>query len=364
MKKGLNRPKRLSFFDNYKALVTVAAFIILSFSAGAQIVPYDSTRNRTDVNTYGSNFLGNYLIGNSIVLPHDTVKLARRDSGAMAFRGGVFYGYNGYKWTAFAGGIPTLDTTAKWINSIYRKPGKDSIYFNIGGVEYKIKDSTGGSGGAPDTIKAKSPLYVITGGTYDSLAIKWASRLQEGALSDTGYKHFDSAYKSVVALNDSTLRFTRSDGNTTDVTVRGVGGTSPTDTTSLSNRINLKADKATTITINGTTQNLSANRTWTVGTLVSSDTVYLHTKIISDSTVLKGYIDLKENSFTETKEEFTGSTSLTVTASHTPLTTKARLAYFNGILIDDSNISISGTSFTISGITRETSDKIKIIYSY
>jgi hypothetical protein len=43
---------------------------------------------------------------------------------------------------------------------------------------------------------------------------------------------------------------------------KGSGGS--TDTTSLSNRINLKADKATTITINGVTYDLSANRTWTL----------------------------------------------------------------------------------------------------
>lgn len=37
-----------------------------------------------------------------------------------------------------------------------------------------------------------------------------------------------------------------------------------------------KADKTTTLTINNTTQDLSANRTWSVGTLVAGDTAYLH----------------------------------------------------------------------------------------
>jgi hypothetical protein len=49
----------------------------------------------------------------------------------------------------------------------------------------------------------------------------------------------------------------------------GAGGSS-IDTTSLSNRINLKADKATTLTINGTTYDLSANRSWSVGTITQS----------------------------------------------------------------------------------------------
>ena len=53
------------------------------------------------------------------------------------------------------------------------------------------------------------------------------------------------------------------------------------DTTSLSNRINLKADKATTLTINGDTYDLSANRTWTIPT--------------TDTTSLSNRINLKLN---------------------------------------------------------------------
>ena len=36
------------------------------------------------------------------------------------------------------------DTTNKWVNNIYRKNGKDSIFYKIGSTEYGIKDSTGG----------------------------------------------------------------------------------------------------------------------------------------------------------------------------------------------------------------------------
>jgi len=72
----------------------------------------------------------------------------------------------------------------------------------------------------------------------------------------------------------------------------------------------------------------------------------------------------KEAAFTETKEEFTGSTSSTVTVANTPKTSKARLVYFNGVMMKNSNVSISGSDFTISGITRETSDIITVKYSY
>jgi len=69
-----------------------------------------------------------------------------------------------------------IDTANKWVNTIYRKPGQDSIFFNKGGIEYAIKDSTGGGGGGP------------TGsGTTDYLA-RWTSStaLGTGATRDDG----------------------------------------------------------------------------------------------------------------------------------------------------------------------------------
>lgn len=72
----------------------------------------------------------------------------------------------------------------------------------------------------------------------------------------------------------------------------------------------------------------------------------------------------KEDTFTETVERFTSSTSLTVTVANTPKTTKVRMVFFNGIEVDPSYISITGSAFTISGITRETDDVITVKYSY
>lgn len=70
------------------------------------------------------------------------------------------------------------------------------------------------------------------------------------------------------------------------------------------------------------------------------------------------------SSFTETVERFTGSTSLSLTVAHTPLTTKARMVFFNGVEMDPSAVSISGTGFTISGITRISGDILTVKYSY
>jgi hypothetical protein len=65
------------------------------------------------------------------------------------------------------------------------------------------------------------------------------------------------------------------------------------DTVNLSNRINLKADKATTLTINGVTYNLSANRTWTIPTFDStsiSNRINLKLNISDTASMLSPYL--------------------------------------------------------------------------
>lgn len=71
-----------------------------------------------------------------------------------------------------------------------------------------------------------------------------------------------------------------------------------------------------------------------------------------------------EGSFTETTQEFTSSTSMSITLSNTPKSGKAEMYYLNGIVIKSSNISRTGTSVTLSGFTRESSDTITAKYSY
>lgn len=43
--------------------------------------------------------------------------------------------------------LRAIDTTNKWVNTITRTPGKDSIIYFIGGTRYAIKDSVGNGGG-------------------------------------------------------------------------------------------------------------------------------------------------------------------------------------------------------------------------
>jgi len=102
MKKGLTRPKQLTgFFDNYKALKTAMAFLIIfvSFSASAQ---YDSTKLLQDQNSYGFRWK-NGKFRYQLTIPTDTVPMAVADSGSLAYKNGSVYKWSGYSWASVGG---------------------------------------------------------------------------------------------------------------------------------------------------------------------------------------------------------------------------------------------------------------------
>jgi hypothetical protein len=67
--------------------------------------------------------------------------------------------------------------------------------------------------------------------------------------------------------------------------------------------------------------------------------------------------------YTETKDRFTSSTSTAKTLAHTPAFPSAILVFWNGILQDTGQYSISGTTVTLTA-TPSSSDVITIKYSY
>lgn len=69
-------------------------------------------------------------------------------------------------------------------------------------------------------------------------------------------------------------------------------------------------------------------------------------------------------SFTEVIEEFSGSTSNTIALAQTPKAGFVVLAYYNGLQMGAGSFSVSANIVTLIGITRESTDKIKIKYSY
>jgi hypothetical protein len=100
------------------------------------------------------------------------------------------------------------------------------------------------------------------------------------------------------------------------------------DTVSLSNRINLKADKATVLTINGVGYDLSANRTWTIPTFDStsiSNRINLKLNISDTASMLSPYLKSAVTSvglsmpaaFNVTNSPVTSTGTLTVTGAGT-----------------------------------------------
>jgi hypothetical protein len=88
------------------------------------------------------------------------------------------------------------------------------------------------------------------------------------------------------------------------------------------------------------------------------------TGTLASQTDLQTALNAKEASFTELAEEFTSSTSMSITLAHTPKSGKAEMYYLNGIVIQVSNVSRTGTGVTLSGFVREESDIITAKYSY
>ena len=172
-------------------------------------------------------------------------------------------------------------------------------------------------------------LRQITGGR-DIGQIRWNG-------SDTGLYIYNG------------VRWQRINIDTTNLTNEIAEKLNITDTISLSNRIDQKADKITTLTINGVTYDLSANRSWTVSTsdtvslsnrinlklnitdtsamlspyLRKLDTIYLSNRIdlklnASDTASLSNRINKKQDSLILTTIGTTGSATLTGSTLNIP----------------------------------------------
>lgn len=80
---------------NFPLAILTVLFPIFSYAQ------YDSTKALQPINTYGNSVKNIRVIGANNI-PTDTFKLATRDSGAIAFKGGDIYTYNGYVWQQLA----------------------------------------------------------------------------------------------------------------------------------------------------------------------------------------------------------------------------------------------------------------------
>ena len=128
-------------------------FLLLLFPTIAYS-QYDSTRNRQTVYAYGFNWL-NGKFASSFVIPTDTAKLAVRDSGAIAYKSGNLFKYNGFSWSIIegtGGGGGTDYVNAGWGVEV------DSV-----GRNYTVKVDSNAIKGldlGSDTVLVEQPLYV------------------------------------------------------------------------------------------------------------------------------------------------------------------------------------------------------------
>ncbi len=108
-KASFERPtQRKSLKNNYLPLVVIVGLLLFSNCVLAQF--YDSTKVLQYVNAYGYAWKNGKFRG-PLILGNDTSKLAKKDSGAIAFKHGKFWGNNGYGWNEFGGSTPTWQQT-------------------------------------------------------------------------------------------------------------------------------------------------------------------------------------------------------------------------------------------------------------
>ena len=128
-------------------------FLLLLFPTIAYS-QYDSTRNRQTVYAYGFNWL-NGKFASSFVIPTDTAKLAVRDSGAIAYKSGNLFKYNGFSWSIIegtGGGGGTDYVNAGW-----------GVEVDSAGRNYTVKVDSNAIKGldlGSDTVLVEQPLYV------------------------------------------------------------------------------------------------------------------------------------------------------------------------------------------------------------
>lgn len=108
------RPGQLkAFFDNYKAAVIIT---LLAFFTQFAIGQIDTTRPRQQISASpGYTWLG-VEAKNTFTPPRDTLHLAVRDSGSIAFVNGCIYGWSGYRWGligCIAAAVPPLNITTQ-----------------------------------------------------------------------------------------------------------------------------------------------------------------------------------------------------------------------------------------------------------
>jgi hypothetical protein len=129
---------------------------------------YDSTKQRQTITAYGYDWKNGKF--GTLVIPADTVKMAVKDSNALAFVGGKLWRYTGHFWEN------TINVSLPiYVDTMFRQ--NDSLVYMKNGVEYNLGALNGvdsiwmvDGGSDPDTLRyrflgAHVTIGVIQGGS-------------------------------------------------------------------------------------------------------------------------------------------------------------------------------------------------------
>lgn len=162
--------QRKAFFDNYKAAVLLAMVLFFSMFAKAQTI--DTARVRQSILANPGYWYISLEAYKGLVPPRDTVRLAQKDSGAIAYKNGRYWQYTGAYW--------------------------DTLRGAIGG-------GSGGGGGVVNLSKSytTTSATITPSGGGTAVTLDAVSGTQAGIVTVAQKTSWDSAWTLRVALNDS-----------------------------------------------------------------------------------------------------------------------------------------------------------------
>lgn len=191
----------MKILQNITLCILVTAAALSSKSASAQ---YDSTWLRQQINAYGYDWK-NVKFRSSAIIPNDTPRIAQQDSGAIAYKGGKLWLWDGSTWRLSSASGSSITMDSAWYFFIGVDTALNAaLYENYYGKKdtvYYVSD--GGGAGLFDTtaIYAAIALKLNIGDTSAMLSPYLRS------IDTTG-----KWYSGIAKLNDSTWRFYKGSG--------------------------------------------------------------------------------------------------------------------------------------------------------
>lgn len=238
-----------------KKLIT----ILLLFFGFTSFAQYDSTRNLDTIDQYGFSWK-NGAFRYSLRIPKDTPRIARKDSGCIAFKNSTIYTWTGYYWKAVA----TAGSGGVGVN-IYNSDGTltESRTIETDGHDLYITNT------ATPTSRIKldnGTGYIDMQGEADKIGFYNGHTLMELGdgltirMANTGTAYF----KTNLITNGQTRNLELPDKAGTVALLSDVP-----DTASLSDRIDQKVDSTTKVQVGC----ISYQKYWINGTSYNVDTV-------------------------------------------------------------------------------------------